>query len=156
MRRRRAERRESKKDHKYNNELVAKFINLVMFKGKKSKAEKIVYKAFDSASKKLGNDSPLEVFQKAVDNIRPLLELKPRRVGGATYQIPIEVRRDRGVEIALRWLRDFARAKKGRPMDEKLAEELVNAFKGEGSAIKKREETHKMAEANKAFAHFRW
>ena len=98
----------------------------------------------------------MEIFHKAVDNVRPLLELKPRRVGGATYQIPIEVNKQRGVEIALRWLRDFARAKKGKPMQERLSEELINAFKGEGTAIKKRADTHKMAEANKAFAHFRW
>ena len=156
MRRRRAVRREVNQDSKYKSELVAKFINIVMSKGKKSTAERIVYKSFEIASEKLGNKDPLEMFTKSVDNVRPLLELKPRRVGGATYQIPIEVNRHRGIEIALRWIRDFARAKKGKPMHEKLAEELVNAFKGEGAAVKKRTDTHKMAEANKAFAHFRW
>ena len=156
MRRRSAPRREIAPDSKYGSELVAKFINVLMVAGKKSTSERIVYKALDVASKKLENDNALEVFTKAVDNIRPLLELKPRRVGGATYQIPVEVTRRRGGEIAFRWLRDFARAKKGKPMHEKLADELISAYKKEGAAIKKRDDTHKMAEANKAFAHFRW
>ena len=104
----------------------------------------------------VSNITKLYGTQKALDNVRPLLELKPRRVGGATYQVPIEVKSERGVSIAMRWIRNAARVKKGRPMQEKLAEELLAAFKGEGSAMKKREETHKMAEANKAFAHFRW
>ena len=98
----------------------------------------------------------LEVFQKALDNSRPLLEIKPRRIGGATYQIPIEVKSERGMSIAMRWIRNFARTKKGKPMEVKLADEFLDAYKGEGSAIKKREDTHKMAEANKAFAHYRW
>lgn len=156
MRRRRAVRRQISPDFKYKSELIAKFINVIMIKGKKSRAESIVYKAIETASQKLGQNNPLEVFQKVVDNVRPLLILKPRRVGGATYQVPIEVGRQRGVEIALRWIRDFARAKKGKPMEERLAEELISAFKREGAAIKKRNDTHKMAEANKAFAHFRW
>lgn len=156
MRRRRAEIRKSAPDSKYKSELVGKFINVLMLKGKRSKSEKIVYKSFDIACEKLDQKDALEMFTKVVDNIRPLLELKPRRVGGATYQIPIEVNRTRGVEITLRWIRDFARAKKGKPMHEKLAEELIAAFKGEGAAVKKRDDTHRMAEANKAFAHFRW
>lgn len=156
MRRRRAEIRKSKPDSKYKSELVGKFISVCMLKGKRSKSERIVYKSFDIACEKLGQKDAIEVFTKCVDNIRPLLELKPRRVGGATYQIPIEVKRSRGVEITLRWIRDFARAKKGKPMHEKLAEELIAAFKGEGAAVKKRDDTHRMAEANKAFAHFRW
>jgi len=156
MRRRRAEKRQTKPDSKYNSDLIGKFINVVMIDGKKSIAEKLVYKALDVACEKVQNNNALEVFSKAIDNARPLLELKPRRVGGATYQIPIEVKRYRGIEIALRWIRDFARAKKGKAMHERLSEELINAYKNEGSAIKKRADTHRMAEANKAFAHFRW
>jgi len=127
-----------------------------MTKGKKAVAEKIVYEALDILKQKTVEDSPLKVFNKAVDNVRPKLELKPRRVGGATYQIPVEVSVRRGNSLALRWIRDFARNKKGKPMTIKLADELLAAYKGEGAAIKKRDETHKMAEANKAFAHLRW
>jgi small subunit ribosomal protein S7 len=129
---------------------------MVMLKGKKSLAEKMVYGAFDIVKQQLNEPDVLKVFHKAIDNVRPRLEVKPRRVGGATYQVPIEVRQERGTSIALRWIRDFARAKKGKPMKEKLAEEITAAYKGEGSAIKKRDDTHKMAESNKAFAHFRW
>jgi len=127
-----------------------------MAKGKKSIAEQILYNALDIVTKKLNNDNALEVLQKAIDNARPLLEIKPRRVGGATYQVPIEVKSDRGNSIAMRWIRDFARQKKGKPMEEKLADEIMDAFKAQGSAIKKREDMHRMAEANKAFAHYRW
>jgi len=155
MRRRRAEKREIPPDPVYNSTLVQKLINMVMWEGKKTVAEKIVYSALDIASKKLGVE-PLEVLQKAVDNVRPLLEVRPRRVGGATYQVPMEVRPDRGITLALRWMRDFARKRKGKPMKEKLAEEIIDAYKGQGSALKKKEETHKMAEANRAFVHFRW
>ena len=155
MRRRRAEKREIAPDPKYKNITVAKFINIIMTRGKRAIAEKIVYKSFDILKEKTGKPS-LEVFQKALDNARPVLEVKPRRIGGATYQIPIEVRSDRGVSIAMRWIRNFARAKKGRPMELKLADELMDAFNGQGAAIKKREDTHKMAEANKAFANYRW
>lgn len=155
MRRRRAEKRQIQLDPKYNSALVTKLINMVMSKGKKSIAENIVYSAFESIEKKAGK-SALEVFKKALDNARPLLEVKPRRVGGATYQVPIEIRQERGTVIALRWIRNFAQARKGRPMEEKLAQELLDAYKNEGSAIKKREDTHKMAESNKAFAHYRW
>ena len=156
MRRRRAERRDVLPDPKYGNKLVTKFVNMIMEKGKKSTAERIVYGAMDIVSEKTGNKNSIEVLQKAFDNSRPLLEVKPRRVGGATYQIPIEVKSDRGVSIAMRWIRDFARQKKGKPMYEKLAEEIMEAYKGQGSAMKKREDMHKMAEANKAFAHYRW
>ena len=156
MRRRRAERRDVLPDPKFNNKLVTKFVNMLMEKGKKSTAERIVYSAMDIVSEKTGNKNSIEVLQKAFDNSRPLLEVKPRRVGGATYQIPIEVKSDRGVSIAMRWIRDFARQKKGKPMYEKLAEEIMEAYKGQGSAMKKREDMHKMAEANKAFAHYRW
>lgn len=143
-------------DPKYNSKIIAKFINMVMDQGKKSVAEKIVYEAFEAAQKQLNEPDVLKIFHKAIDNVRPRLEVKPRRVGGATYQVPIEVRQERGTSIALRWIRDYARGKKGRSMKERLAEEIIAAYKGEGSAIKKRDDTHKMAESNKAFAHFRW
>ena len=156
MRRRRAEKRDVTPDPKYNSKLVSRFINVLMVKGKRSTAENIFYSALDIAIKNTGNANGLEVLQKAVDNTRPLLEIKPRRVGGATYQVPIEVKSDRGASISMRWIRDFARQKKGRPMNEKLADEIMDAFKAQGSAMKKREDMHKMAEANKAFAHYRW
>lgn len=156
MRRRQAEKRETKPDPKYSSPLVGKLINMIMIKGKKAVAEKIVYNSLDIIAKKSGSDNSVEVFRQAVENSRPLLEVKSRRIGGATYQVPIEVKHERGVFIALMWMRDFARAKKGRPMDEKLAEEILAAYKKEGAAIKKREDTHKMAEANKAFSHYRW
>ena len=156
MRRRKAEIRETPPDPKYNSPLIGRFINILMEDGKKTTAERIVYDALDILKQKTSEDSPLKVFNKAVDNVRPKLELKPRRVGGATYQIPIEVAPRRGNSLALRWLRDFARNKKGKSMTIKLADELLAAYKGEGAAIKKRDETHKMADANKAFAHLRW
>lgn len=156
MRRRKAQEKEVLADPKFNSKVVGKFINMCMKKGKKAIAEKIVYSAFELIKKQLNEEDILKVFYKAIDNARPRLEVKPRRVGGATYQVPIEVRQERGTSIALRWMRDFARTKKGKPMEVKLAEEIVAAYKGEGSTIKKRDDTHKMAEANKAFAHFRW
>ena len=155
MRRRRAEKREVIPDPKYKSVTVSRFINIMMTRGKKAVAEKIVYGCFDILAQKTGKGS-LEVFQKALDNARPLLEVKPRRIGCATYQIPIEVKAERGMSIVMRWIRNFARNKKGKPMEIKLADEILDAFKGEGSAMKKREDTHKMAEANKAFAHYRW
>ncbi|MCG2712159.1 MAG: 30S ribosomal protein S7 [Candidatus Omnitrophica bacterium] len=155
MRRRRAVKRQIQPDPKYNSILVTKLVNMVMSKGKKSIAERIVYSAFEVLEQKTSKNA-LEVFKKSLDNARPLLEVKARRVGGATYQVPIEIRQDRGTIVALRWIRNFARARKGKPMQEKLAQELLDAYKGEGSVIKKREDTHKMAEANKAFAHYRW
>ena len=156
MRRRKAEQREIVPDPKFNSKLVTKFINIVMIKGKRSIAETIVYDALDILSEKTGEADAMVVLNKALDNVRPRIEVKPRRVGGATYQVPIEVRQDRGTSIACRWVRNFARLKKGKTMKEKLAEELLAAYKGEGSAIKKRDDQHKMAEANKAFAHLRW
>jgi small subunit ribosomal protein S7 len=156
MRRRKAQEKVVLADPKLNSKIVAKFINMVMLEGKKAVAEKIVYGAFEIVQKNLNEQDILKVFYKALDNARPRLEVKPRRVGGATYQVPIEVRQERGTSIALRWIRDFAMNKKGRPMDQKLAEEIIAAYKGEGSVIKKRDDTHKMAESNKAFAHFRW
>ena len=156
MRRRKAQEKVVLADPKLNSKIVAKFVNMVMLEGKKAIAEKIVYGAFEIVKKNLNEQDILKVFYKALDNARPRLEVKPRRVGGATYQVPIEVRQERGTSIALRWLRDFAMNKKGRPMDQKLAEEIIAAYKGEGAVIKKRDDTHKMAESNKAFAHFRW
>ena len=155
MRRRRAEKREVIPDPKYKNTTVSRFINTIMTQGKKSKAEGIVYGALAILAQKTGKP-PVEVFQKALDNARPLLEIKPRRIGGATYQVPIDVKSERGIAIAMRWIRNFARTKKGKPMDIKLADELLEAYNGQGSAVKKRDDTHKMAEANKAFAHYRW
>jgi len=156
MRRRRAQEREVLPDPKFNSKVVAKFINMVTLEGKKSLAEKIVYGAFDVIKEQLKEADILKVFHKAIDNVRPRLEVKPRRVGGATYQIPIEVKQERGTSIALRWMRDFAKGKKGKSMKDKLAEEIMAAYKNEGASIKKRDDMHKMAEANKAFAHFRW
>lgn len=156
MRRRAAIKKPELPDPKYNSQLVAKFINVLMTSGKKTTAEKIVYGALDNLKERVTEEAPLKVFNKAMDNVRPRLELKPRRVGGATYQIPIEVSVVRGNSLAMRWVRDFARKKKGKPMQVKLAEELLAAYKNEGPAIKKRDETHKMADANKAFAHLKW
>ena len=155
MRRRRAPKREVPPDPKYNSTYVTKFINVIMLKGKKSKAESIVYKCFDIIAEKTGK-KPLEVFEKAIENVRPLLQVKPRRVGGATYQVPVEVPQRRSAALAFRWIRDFARSRPGKPMQEKLAVEILDAYNRTGSAIKKKEDTHKMAEANKAFSHYRW
>ena len=156
MRRRRAQKREVLPDPKYNSLVVSRFINMIMIKGKRSVAESVVYGALDTLAQKTGNKNSLEVFEKAIDNARPLLEVRPRRIGGATYQVPMEVERNRGNFMAMRWIRDFARGKKGKPMKVKLADELLDAFNKTGSAIKKREDTHRMAEANKAFSHYRW
>jgi small subunit ribosomal protein S7 len=156
MRRRKAQEKVILADPKYNSKIIAKFMNMVMLDGKKAVAENLVYKAFDIVLKNLNEQDILKVFYKALDNVRPRLEVKPRRVGGATYQVPIEVRQERGTSIALRWIRDFAKNRKGKAMEQKLADEIISAYKGEGAAIKKRDDTHKMAEANKAYAHFRW
>ena len=156
MRRRKAVKKPLQADTKYNSKLVGQMINLVMDKGKKSIAERIVYNALKLASEKAGNKQPVEVLTKAVDNVRPLLEVKARRIGGATYQVPIEVKQDRSVSIALRWMKAYAKSRKGKPMEQRLADEILEAYKGEGSAVKKKEDTHKMAEANKAFSHYKW
>ena len=156
MRRRRTAKTETPPDPRYNNRLVQKMINMLMFDGKKSVSERVVYDAFDLLKTSAGTNDILTVFHKAIENIRPHVELKARRVGGATYQIPIEVRHDRGMALALRWIRTAARSRRGAPMSKRLADELFSAFKGEGAAVKKREEIHKMAEANRAFAHYRW
>jgi len=154
-RRARATKREIFPDAKYSNETVARLINKVMMQGKKSTAEKIVYGAIDIMGQG-GAKEPVTVLEQAVKNATPQLEVKPRRVGGATYQVPIEVRPDRGLSLALRWLVASARARGGKSMAEKLAAELSDAAQGQGVTIKKREDTHKMAEANRAFAHYRW
>ncbi len=154
-RRKAAEKRTVLPDPKFKNVLVAKFINGLMGRGKKSVAEKIFYSAIGIVEEKTGKDG-LEVFEKAIENVKPILEVKSRRVGGATYQVPIEVRTNRKQALALRWLIGYAKARPGRSMAEKLAAELMAAANKEGGSIKKREDTHKMAEANKAFAHFRW
>lgn len=155
MRRRRAPKRKINPDPKYNDLLVSKMTNLMMLRGKKSLAQRIVYQAFDVVKEKTGKE-PLEVFKQALDNVRPLLETKSRRVGGATYQVPINVRVERGNALAMRWIRTFTRARKGRPMYLKLAEEIIDSYNKTGTSIKKREDVHKMAESNRAFAHYRW
>ncbi len=155
MRRRRAQKRLIDPDPRYGDFLVAKFMNIVMECGKKSIAERIVYDALDIVKEKTSKE-PLEVFRAALDNVRPLLETKSRRVGGATYQVPVSVSEDRGYSLALRWIRSYSRERKGKPMHEKLAQEIIDGFNKTGPSIKKREDMHKMAEANRAFAHYRW
>lgn len=142
-------------DPKYNRVIVTRFINGLMQQGKKSVAEKIFYSAIDIIEKKTKKNG-LEVFEKAMENVKPILEVRSRRVGGATYQVPMEVRPNRKQALAIRWIVSYAKARSGKSMAEKLAEELIAASNKEGNSIKKREDTHKMAEANKAFAHFRW
>ena len=154
-RRAQAIKREIPPDAKYQNVTVAKLINKVMMCGKKSTAERIIYDALQIIEQQ-GSKAPVTVFEQAIKNVTPLLEVKPRRVGGATYQVPVEVRPDRGLSLAIRWLVNAARARTGKSMAEKLAAELSDASQGQGSTIKKREDTHKMAEANRAFAHYRW
>ena len=155
-RRRQASRRPVTKDGKYQSALVSRLVNTVMICGKKSTAQRIVYGAFEEIVEKMPAASPLEVLQRAVDNAKPRIETKARRVGGATYQVPLEVPAERQFALALRWIVDFADARKGIPMKEALAAEIMEAFQGQGNAIRKRDEVHKMAQANKAFAHFRW
>lgn len=142
-------------DIKYSNLLIAKLINYVMYSGKKSVAIRVVYDAFDIMEKKTSKPA-LEVFDKAMENVTPHMELRSRRIGGANYQVPIEVRPERKTALALRWIIDAARSQKGKPMCERLAEELINASNNAGNAVKKRNDVHRMAEANKAFAHFAW
>ena len=154
-RRARATKKETPLDAKYHNVIVAKLINKIMMCGQKRTAESIVYGALQIMEQQLSKD-PLTSFEQAIKNATPLLEVKPRRVGGATYQVPVEVRPDRGLFLALRWLISTSRARKGKSMTERLAAELIDAFQGQGVTIKKREDTHKMAEANRAFAHYRW
>ncbi len=154
-RRNRPEKRVIPPDPRYNNELVARFINAVMLNGKKSVAEKIVYGAMEALENRTKKPA-LEALEQAVRNATPLIEVRPRRVGGATYQVPMEIREDRRLALALRWLIQFARKRPGKSMIERLSAELYDAYNNQGNTIKKREDTHKMAEANRAFAHYRW
>jgi len=154
-RRYRPSRREIKPDIKYNSQMVAKFISKLMKGGKKSLAARILYNSFDIIEERM-KKSPLDVFEQAINNAAPFLEVKPRRVGGATYQIPMEVPPDRRISLAMRWLLQSARKRPGKSMVEKLANELMDAAQGTGATIKKKDDTHRMAEANKAFAHYRW
>ncbi len=147
--------RETLPDPMYNNRLVAKFINTMLVKGKKSLAEKIFYGAMGLIESRMKQD-PLKMFKQAVDNVKPVLEVKSRRVGGATYQVPVEVRSERRTSLAFRWIIGFARQRNEKTMADRLAAELIEAANNRGAAVKKREDTHKMAEANKAFAHYRW
>jgi small subunit ribosomal protein S7 len=142
-------------DPKYHDRLVAKFMNVIMFDGKKSTAEGIVYGALELVAKRT-NEDPVEVFKKAMENIRPLVEVKSRRVGGSTYQVPVEVRAERRNALAIRWVMTYARARGEKTMAERLAGEFIDAANNRGAAVKKKEDTHRMAEANKAFAHYRW
>lgn len=155
-RRREVQRREVLPDPKYNSQLVAKFINIIMKSGKKSIAERIVYKALEILKKKMPDKDPLEVFNTAVENAKPLVHVKSRRIGGATYQVPVEIEPHARTSIALRWIRDFARKRGEKTMQERLAAELIDCYNKQGNTIKKREDTHRMAEANKAFIHFRF
>ncbi len=154
-RRKKVVRRPDIPDAKYKSRNVARFIGKLMMSGKRSLAERIIYDAFDLIENRQKR-APLDVFEQAVKNATPTLEVKPRRVGGSTYQVPIDVRRERGNALAMRWLINSSRARTGKSMSEKLASELMDAAAGQGATIKKREETHKMAESNKAFAHYRW
>ncbi len=155
MRKRRAEKRDVLADPMYNSKLVTKLINRIMVDGKKGQAQTILYDAFDVIKERTNKD-PMEVFEAALENIKPALEVKSRRVGGANYQVPIEVKSDRSRQLALRWLVNYARLRNGKSMADNLANEIIDASNGTGAAVKKREEIHRMAEANKAFAHYRW
>lgn len=155
MRKRQAVKREVLADPIYNSKMVTKLINRIMIGGKKGIAQNILYDAFDIVKEKTGND-PMETFNKAYENIKPQLEIKSRRIGGGNYQVPVEVKEDRGQALALRWLVQYAKNRSGKGMAENLANEIIDAANGVGGAVKKREDTHKMAEANKAYAHYRW
>ncbi len=155
MRKRRAVKRDVLPDPIYKSKVVTKLVNSIMLDGKKGKAQTIIYNAFDMIKEKTGSE-PMEIFNKALENIKPQLEVKTRRVGGANYQVPIEVTAERSQTLALRWLTKYARLRGGKGMAENLANELIDASNGTGGSVKKREDTHKMAEANKAFAHYRW
>ncbi len=148
-------RRDVLPDPIYNSTLITKFVNCIMWGGKKSTAESIFYRALDIIQQKT-NDDPLKTFKKAVETVKPVLEVKTRRVGGANYQVPVEVNQNRRISLSIRWLVSYSRARKEKSMEEKLAAELLDAANNRGSAVKKREDVHKMAEANKAFAHYRW
>lgn len=155
-RRRRAEKRTTAPDPQYNSELLAKFINKIMIQGKKSTARRIVYSALTKFAEKVKSNNPLEAFELALENAKPTLEVKSRRIGGATYQVPIEIAPDRRTALAMRWIINHSRSKSGRAMEDALTAELVDCFNNQGTTIKKKDDTHRMAEANKAFAHYRW
>lgn len=155
-RRRLVAKRQINPDSRFNSVLVSKFINGIMLDGKKSVARQIFYEAMDILADRVSEDEPLAVFEKAMDNVRPKVEVKSRRVGGATYQVPVEVRPERRNALAIRWLVTLSKNRSGKSMGEKLAAELQDAYNNRGTAVKKREDTHRMAEANKAFAHYRW
>jgi len=156
MRRRSITKRELTPDVKFNSELVARLINTIMSRGKKSTAQRIVYGAFDIMQAKMPDTPVIEIFSQALENVKPKLEVKSRRVGGATYQVPIEVDPERQVALAMRWITTYSRGRKGKSMTESLAGELLDAFANTGASIKKKEDVFKMAQANKAFAHYRW
>ena len=156
MRKKRAPKREVFPDSRFNSELITRLINMVMSDGKKATAEKVVYRAMDEVAKKVKDAEPLEVFFQALENIKPQVQVKSRRVGGATYQVPVEVAPERQMALAMRWLISYSRGRKGKAMHLSLANELADAFNNTGSAVKKKDDTHRMAAANKAFAHYRW
>ena len=155
-RRRKADKRDIIPDPKFNDRVLSRFINIVMNDGKKSTAEKIVYQALEIASDKLKVKNSLDLFKTALNNVKPGIEVRSRRVGGATYQVPVEVRNERALALAIRWIVDASRKRSEKSMTHRLAQELVDANENKGASIKKREDTHKMAEANRAFAHYRW
>ena len=155
-RRRKAEKREIIPDTKFNDKVLSKFINIVMYDGKKSKSEKIVYDALEIASKKLKISKPIDLFRNALNNVKPGIEVRSRRVGGATYQVPVEVRNERAQALAIRWIVYASRKRNEKSLVDRLAQELADAHENKGTSVKKREDTHKMAEANRAFAHYRW
>ncbi len=155
MRKKRAEKKYIEADPKYNDLIVAKFINALMYDGKKSKAREVLYGAFDIIEERTKKPG-VEIFKKAIANVQPVIEVRSRRVGGATYQVPTEVRPERRIALAMRWLKIYSRQKNEKSMALRLASELISASNGEGSSVKKKEDTHRMAEANKAFAHFKW
>ncbi len=155
-RRRRANKREILPDSKFNDRVLTKFVNIIMVDGKKSLAESIVYKALDIASNKLKSKSQIELFKNALNNVKPGIEVRSRRVGGATYQVPVEIRSERAQALAIRWIVDASRSRNEKSITERLANELMDAHERRGISVKKKEDTHKMAEANRAFAHYRW
>ncbi|MBC8208718.1 MAG: 30S ribosomal protein S7 [Desulfobulbaceae bacterium] len=155
-RKKHTDRRQTEPDPRFNSLLVTKFTNGIMEQGKKSIAQRIFYDAMDIVAEKIQDNDPLTVFEEAMEKVRPRVEVKSRRVGGATYQVPMEVRQSRRNALAIRWLISFARSRSGRSMSEKLAGEVIDAYNNRGAAVKKRDDTHRMADANKAFAHYRW
>jgi small subunit ribosomal protein S7 len=155
-RRRRAQKRKIELDPRFKNETISKFINKVMYSGKKSIARQIVYDAIDIFAKKINAEDELAAFEQALENAKPALEVKSRRIGGATYQVPVEIASERRTSLAMKWIIDFSRAKPGKSMTDGLAMELSDCYQNQGSSIKKKDDTHRMAEANKAFAHYKW